>query len=425
VSHFGKPHNSKSKRFSGPRQWWRQSATVRFVALVSLSLCCWLGLWSWGYDWQTPAVAAGPQPNSSPSLQDLRQWRRTIKEYSSGVRQQREQLEQLEGAARDRLEGLQQNVQMTDLQIQQAQDKLRQAQDSLATLETEFQTSSQNYQARLDSTVARLRFLQRRRPESTWAMLLDSPNLNQFLNRRQQLQRVYQADQTLLRGLKAENDRIKAQKGQIEFQVAEIQYLQQQLQQQQVAFTNQAQQQQQVVNQISQDRQAMEAAEAQLQRDSESITAMIRQRLAYVPPRNPGDVVIEGNGILGLPVRAPITSHYGWRTHPILGTSRLHAGTDFGADTGTPIRAAGAGTVIYAGWQGGYGSTVIINHGQGMTTLYGHCSQIYVRDGQTVQKGEVVAAVGSTGMSTGPHLHFEVRINGEPQNPLAYLGGMA
>jgi murein DD-endopeptidase MepM/ murein hydrolase activator NlpD len=314
---------------------------------------------------------------------------------------------------------------MTELQIKQARENLRQAQASLVTLEAEFAVSQQKYQERLDSTVARLRFLQRRRPENAWAMLLDSQNLDQFLDRRQQLQRVYQADQTLLRNLKADTDRIKAQKGQIEFQVAEINQLQDQLQQQQVAFIDQAQQQQVVVNQLTQDRQAMQAAEVQLQQDSDNISAMIRQRVAYLPPQRPGDIVIEGNGSLSFPVRAPITSHFGWRTHPVLGTRRLHAGTDFGADTGTPIRAAGAGRVIYAGWQGGYGNTVIIDHGQGMTTLYGHCSQIYASDGQTVQQGEAVAAVGSTGMSTGPHLHFEVRVGGEPQNPLAYLGGYA
>jgi murein DD-endopeptidase MepM/ murein hydrolase activator NlpD len=372
-----------------------------------------------------PAVAAGAQPTSSPSLQDLRRWQRTLREYKGGVRQQREQLEQLEDAARNRLDGLQQNVRMTDVQIRQAQENLQRAQESLAELEAEFQVSNQNYQARLGSTVARLRFLQRRRPENTWAMLLDSQNLDQFLDRRQQLQRVYKADQSLLRVLKAENDRVKAQKGQIEFQVVEISQLQQRLQQQQVAFIDQAQQQQQVVNQISQDRQAMEAAEAQLQRDSDNISAMIRQRVAYLPPRNPGDILIQGNGLLSFPIDAVITSHFGWRTHPVLGTRRLHAGTDFGADTGTPIRAAGSGTVIYAGWQGGYGNTVVIDHGQGMTTLYGHCSQLYVSEGQAVQKGAAVAAVGSTGVSTGPHLHFEVRIGGEPQNPLAYLGGAA
>jgi murein DD-endopeptidase MepM/ murein hydrolase activator NlpD len=255
--------------------------------------------------------------------------------------------------------------------------------------------------------------------------LLDSKNLNELMNRRQQLQQVYRADQTLLVGLKAENDRLADQKKQIEFQVAQIEHLRSQLQQQQVAFSTEAVQQEQLVNKITADRVAMAAAEAQLERDSDQVTAMIRQRLAYVAPSAPDDILIRGTGRLSIPINAPITSHFGYRVHPVLGYRRLHTGTDFGADTGTPIRAAEAGTVVHAGWQGGYGNAVIIDHGGGMTTLYAHCSQLFARNGQTVQKGEAIAAVGSTGMSTGPHLHFEVRINGDPQNPLAYIGGAA
>lgn len=378
-------------------------------------------LWSFTHG----AVAANLQARANPSLQELRRWRQTINEYNQGVRQQRQQLEQLEGAARDRLEGLQTNVRLTGVQIRQAEQNLLKAQDSLATLEVEYQASIDRYEARLDSTVARLRFLQRRRADNTWAMLLDSANLNELMNRRQQLQQVYRADQKLLVGLKAENDRLAAQKKQIEFQVVQIEHLRSQLQQQQVALSNEAAQQEQLVDKITADRVAMEAAENQLERDSVQVTAMIRQRLAYVAPSAPDDILIRGTGRLSIPINAPITSHFGYRVHPILGTRRLHSGTDFGADTGTPIRAAEAGTVVYAGWQGGYGNTIIIDHGGGMTTLYAHCSQLYARNGQTVQKGEAIAAVGSTGMSTGPHLHFEVRINGEPQNPLAYIGGAA
>jgi murein DD-endopeptidase MepM/ murein hydrolase activator NlpD len=107
--------------------------------------------------------------------------------------------------------------------------------------------------------------------------------------------------------------------------------------------------------------------------------------------------------------------------HPILGYQRFHSGIDFGADYGTVINAADSGTVIFAGWYGGYGNAVIINHGGSITTLYGHTSELYVAEGQTVQRGQAIAAVGSTGLSTGPHLHFEVRQNGDPVDPAAYL----
>ncbi|MBA3726171.1 MAG: peptidoglycan DD-metalloendopeptidase family protein [Armatimonadetes bacterium] len=118
-----------------------------------------------------------------------------------------------------------------------------------------------------------------------------------------------------------------------------------------------------------------------------------------------------------LPVNGMLTSGFGRRVHPITGRSRMHTGLDIAAPTGTPIHASGSGTVIYSGYRGGYGNCIIIDHGGGQASLYGHCSRLYVGVGKTVDKGDVIAAVGSTGMSTGPHLHWEIRINGTPVNP--------
>jgi murein DD-endopeptidase MepM/ murein hydrolase activator NlpD len=115
-----------------------------------------------------------------------------------------------------------------------------------------------------------------------------------------------------------------------------------------------------------------------------------------------------------------LASGYGWRTDPIYRRSSFHAGMDFAAKTGTRIWATGEGVVTMAGWKQGYGNTVIINHGYNYMTLYGHCSALKVRVGQKVKRGEVIALVGSTGKSTGPHLHYEVHFRGEPQNPAHY-----
>ena len=128
-----------------------------------------------------------------------------------------------------------------------------------------------------------------------------------------------------------------------------------------------------------------------------------------------------GSGAMIWPLSGPITSEYGWRTHPIFGTQRYHSGLDIGGDYGLPIAAAAGGTVEYAGWISGYGNTVIISHGGGISTLYGHNQSLAVSVGESVSTGQVIAYCGSTGNSTGPHCHFEVRVNGEPTSPWDYL----
>ncbi len=130
-----------------------------------------------------------------------------------------------------------------------------------------------------------------------------------------------------------------------------------------------------------------------------------------------------GSGGWARPSGGWISSHYGMRTNPVTGIYTLHAGTDFGAGCGTGIFAASGGTVIYAGWNGGYGNFVRIDHGGGLTTSYAHIIEggIHVSSGQRVEAGQLVARVGTTGNSTGCHLHFEVRTNAGPQDPVPFL----
>ena len=127
-----------------------------------------------------------------------------------------------------------------------------------------------------------------------------------------------------------------------------------------------------------------------------------------------------------MPVHNPapgqaVSSSFGVRRDPLLRTPAMHAGIDFRATSGTAVRAAGAGTVVRAGWAGGYGRMVEVEHGNGLTTRYAHMSRIRVARGDKVETGDVVGEVGSTGRSTGPHLHYEVRRDGVPVDPLRFL----
>lgn len=130
----------------------------------------------------------------------------------------------------------------------------------------------------------------------------------------------------------------------------------------------------------------------------------------------------EAPGILAWPIIGRVSSPFGYRIHPILGVRKLHTGIDINGSTGTPISAAADGTVILSQTYGGYGRAVVIDHGGGMATLYAHQSSIAVSVGEVVTRGEVIGYVGCTGSCTGPHLHFEVRLNGVPVDPMQYLG---
>jgi murein DD-endopeptidase MepM/ murein hydrolase activator NlpD len=155
---------------------------------------------------------------------------------------------------------------------------------------------------------------------------------------------------------------------------------------------------------------------AQLERESAEIAALLRRR------QSGQGITPGGKGVLAAPIASPlITSTFGYRVHPIYGDVRLHAGVDFRGSTGDQVLAAGSGTVLYAGVKSGYGNTIIIDHGGSLATLYAHQSALLVSTGATVKRGQVIGAVGSTGLSTGPHLHFEVRVDGAPVDPLGYL----
>lgn len=159
-----------------------------------------------------------------------------------------------------------------------------------------------------------------------------------------------------------------------------------------------------------------EAEIAALRRESDAIGAMLRARQAGQP--SAGAV----GARLSSPIPgAPVTSGYGMRRHPIFGDERMHTGVDFAAAAGTPIRAAADGVVVWAGARGGYGLTVIIDHGDSLATLYAHQREVAVGEGEAVRRGQVVGYVGATGFATGPHLHFEVRVRGNPVDPMPYL----
>ncbi|MDQ3983501.1 MAG: peptidoglycan DD-metalloendopeptidase family protein [Actinomycetota bacterium] len=169
-----------------------------------------------------------------------------------------------------------------------------------------------------------------------------------------------------------------------------------------------------VLAEVRSDAQQLAELEAQLQAEENRLVSIIQS----VPSVGPPPV---GGGQLLMPAAGPISSSYGYRTHPIFGDQRLHTGIDIAAGYGAPVVAADSGTVVFAGVMSGYGNVIAVDHGRGLATTYNHLSAFYVGNGQRVARGSSIGAVGCTGYCTGPHLHFEVRVNGSPVDPMPYL----
>jgi murein DD-endopeptidase MepM/ murein hydrolase activator NlpD len=368
-------------------------------------------------------VLLGPVPVSlatSPvllaqSIQDLQNKQKNLNQQRRQIDQQQHQLEQRQNDSEANLKDLKQNITYTANQISETEYRLAQAQKTLDQFEKQLTKTETEYERVRSATVGRLQFLQRQQASEGWAVLLQSQDLNQFLDRQYQLKRVYAADRQVLEALKVKAEAIRTQKATVENQKNQVALLRQQLLSQKQEYEAEATEENQLIDRLQQQRDALEAAETQLLRDSEQLAGLIRQKLAAQSG------IVRGTGRFIFPANAPISSGFGNRVHPILGYSRFHAGVDFSASYGSTVRAADSGRVIFSGWYGGYGQTVVIDHGNGLSTLYAHASRLFVREGQTVEQGQPVAAVGSTGLSTGPHLHFEVRRNGNPVNPMGYL----
>lgn len=359
----------------------------------------------------------------------MRQQQQQMNQQHQSVVQDRDRLTNLQREAQKNLTGLNQNVQTTDSYIQESESRLQLAAQRLQKLEADLDVAERSYQERQVATVARLRYLQRSPASFGWAVLLESENISDFFSRRHQLKLVYQADQKILLKLNTQAKLIDKQKTEVEQQKNEIALIREQLLAQKADYQTQAQSQSELIQRLNSDRLALEAAQNQLERESKNLEVLIQQKVAearsseeaQTKTNSRTNIIIRGTGVMTYPSDAPTSSPFGWRIHPILGYRRFHAGLDFAASYGSKIRAADSGKVIFAGWYGGYGRAVIIDHGNGLTTLYGHTSELYVTEGQAVERGQAIGAVGSTGFSTGPHLHFEVRRNGTPVNPTDYL----
>ena len=341
------------------------------------------------------------------------------------VKQQMEQMQTRKEEARQKAENA--SVQLDEIvgnlnQLQAQANELQSKSDALQNKINENQAQLDKKQKEVDQRMLiyrkRLRDIYINGQINYLDVLLGAKDFGDFSSRMYLLQKIIGSDLAMLEQMQKDAAEIAARKGQLAAEMKEIKATQTELDAKKARVNKLREQRAQVLYKAQEEEASSQAEYDRLLAISENIAAMLRNM------ENSGGGAPAGRGGTGRfmwPCNGPITSYYGWRTHPVFGTTKYHSGMDIAVDTGTPIHAADSGTIVYSGWLGGYGNCVMIDHGGGLVTLYGHNSALNVGEGQYVNKGTVIAYAGSTGYSTGPHCHFEVRLHGEVTEPLNYL----
>jgi murein DD-endopeptidase MepM/ murein hydrolase activator NlpD len=322
----------------------------------------------------------------------------------------------------------QQELEQIDTNLNNLSNKIGNTEQQIATINAQINQTESELEAlrtqiggRQDLLNNRLKAIYIHGYQSWLEFLFNVKDFSEFVSRFEMVSRFASVDLNIIQKLQAQQNLIIEKK-------KEIVQKQQELTNQKTLFVDlkdqnkKALDQKKAITQVKQQeleiiqgsRSELEKALNELEQTSKEVEAEIR---AYQEKNQ----TILGTGKYIWPVHGRIAQNFGWRMHPILRKREYHTGLDIAAEYGTPIMAADSGIVIFAGFNGGYGKMLLIDHGSGFSTLYGHTSVLLVDKGQTVVKGQIVAKIGTTGLSTGPHLHFEIRKNGTPVNPLDYL----
>ncbi len=300
--------------------------------------------------------------------------------------------------------------------------KINASNTKIAAKEAELQKAEAESKEQYKSYSTRAKMLVERGSITYLEVLLNSKSFSDLLSRFSIIKQVVEYDSLRLDELKEIEQEIADIKKELEAEKQVLVDLKANETKQMNSLSAKRAQSQQMIDSLKNDKAAFEKALKEQEAAEAAARAEIARLAAAQSSGGGAKVPSNYSGRMITPASGPITSYYGSRIHPVTGKLKTHTGMDYGAPYGSNIVAAAAGTVLVSGYNsGGYGNYVVINHGGGVTTLYAHASSLLVSAGQSVSQGQVIAKVGSTGMSTGPHLHFEVLVNGAHTDPRGYL----
>lgn len=247
-------------------------------------------------------------------------------------------------------------------------------------------------------------------------LLLSSNSMSDFLNRIYFFGKIIKSDAELVKAVRSSAQTVKVKRSLLQDKTEEIKDLAKVFAQKKVEIAAQAEEKKKLYQVLEERKKEYERQIAEEEKSSKEMEALILRKMAAMRGGK-----VKGSGRIAWPLEGRFTSTFGWRRSPWGGRRSFHTGLDIANQYGSPIRAADAGEVIFSGWWDGYGKAIVISHGRGVSTVYAHMSRLYKQEGDVVAQGQIIGLEGSTGYSTGPHLHFEVRENGKPVNPMQYL----
>lgn len=356
-------------------------------------------------------------PAFADEMSNLQQQQQQINSEKANVQSEIKEIQREKTARVQELNKLNKELNNVQVSLDAINAEIASTEEQIAFTEMEISNKQRDYDGRLAIFNLRLKEMYQYGDVNFLEVLMQASSLSDFLTRFEYLKYIANNDKKLLDEVTAMKTSLEEQKKSLDEMKVSLEANKKNQMTKSAELATASQAQQQLVNQINSDLNAQFEILEDLEAESNAIASQIKA----IQAKNSGTTSAPGMYLWPCPSSKTITSNYGYRIHPIQGTKKLHTGMDIGAKTGADVIASASGTVIMSQYYGGYGNCIIIDHGGGVSTLYAHMSKLIAKNGDTVAAGEPIGKVGSTGNSTGPHLHFEVRINGTTKDPKNYL----